>query len=159
MGSLPLFLSLSLSLSLSHFLILGFFKDISEFVFFLFHFLFVWLQTVFVGFFLMHIMHFMVYTDSCRLGTFFVIIIIIILSEKKSKMFFFLRKIFISLVLLGKSEGRDEKKKNVVLICILFSLAFSLLSFSYVFPLDVITKHSLVIKSDIIINQKFLLFD
>ena len=108
----------------------------------------------------MHIMHFMVYTDSCRLSTFFVIIIIIILSEKKSKIFFFfLRKIFISLVLLGKIEGRDEKKKNVVLICILFSLAFSLLSFSCVFPLDVITKHSLVIKSVIIINQKLLLFD
>ena len=74
----------SLSLSLSHFLILGFFKDISEFVFFfLFHFLFVWLQTIFVGFFLLHIIHFMVYTDSCRLRTFFVIIIIIFYRKRK----------------------------------------------------------------------------
>ena len=72
-------------------------------------------------------------------------------------MFFFLRKIFISFILLGKIEGRDEKKKNIVLICILFSLVFPLLSFSCVFPSDVITKHSLVIKSVIIINQKFLL--
>ena len=101
----------------------------------------------------------MVYTDSCRLRTFIIIIIIIFYRKRKVRCFFFLRKIFISLVLLGKIEGTDEKKKNVVLICILFSLAFSLLSFSCVFPSDVITKHSLVIKSVIIINQKFLLFD
>ena len=114
---------------------MGFFKDISEFVFFLFHFLFVWLQTVFVGFFLLHIMHFMVYIYSCRLRTFFAIIIIIFLSEMKNKMFFFfLRKIFISLVLLGKIEGRDEKKEKCCADLHFIFLGLFFAFFSCVFP-------------------------